>query len=144
MQWSEMFTKENEPSEGQIRDFVNTSLWDDLDSHLQQNYNVKPKVAYSGCNMDKGIWKGWNVKYQKSGKSLCTLYPKQGHIQSLVTVSPQSINEAELMLPTFTEYTQELFNQSEAGRIGKSLAFIVEDEGVLEDMKRLIDLRVGK
>lgn len=143
MQWSELYTKDNEPSESQIRDFVNTALWDDLDSHLRQEYNVKPKVAYSGCSMDNGMWKGWNVKYHKSGKSLCTVYPKRGYIQSLVPVSYQDLGEVELMLPTFTEYTQDLFNKSAAGRTGKSLAFMVEDEAVLHDMKNIIALRVG-
>jgi len=141
MQWSEVFTKENEPTESQIQDFVGCPLWDDLAGHLQQEYKVRPKISHSSCAMDGGIWKGWNVKYKKSGKPLCTLYPKQGHIQSLVPVSLQNLGEAELMLPTFTEYTQNLFAQSATGRFGKSLAFIVEDEGVLHDMKNLIALR---
>jgi len=144
MQWSELYTKENEPSKSQIKDFVNTPLWDNLDNHLQQEYNVKSKVAYSSCAMDSGRWKGWNVKYQKSGKSLCTLYPKQGHIQSLVPVSTHNLSEVELMLPTFTEYTQSLFNQSATGNHGKSLAFIVENEAVLQDMKHIIALRAMK
>jgi len=144
MQWSEMFTKDHQPTEGQIREFIGCSLWDDLGSHLQQEYKVKPKIAYSGCAMDNGMWKGWNVKYQKSGKSLCTVYPKQGYIQSLVPVSVHDLDEAELMLPTFTEYTQNLFNQSATGRNGKSLAFMVEDEAVLHDMENIIALRVAK
>ena len=115
-----------------------------MNNHLRQEYSVKPKIAYSGCSMDNGMWKGWNVKYQKSGKSLCTLYPKQGHIQSLVPVSFQDISEAELMLSTFSEYTQNLFEQSVTGRNGKSLAFIVEDGAVLEDMKKFIALRAVK
>ena len=47
---------------------------------------VKPILSYSNCAMDKGIWKGWNVKYKKSGKALCTLYPKQGYFQALVVI----------------------------------------------------------
>jgi AraC family transcriptional regulator len=144
MQWSEMFTKENQPTESQIRDFVGCGLWDDLDSHLRQEYNVKPKVSHSSCAMDGGMWKGWNVKYQKSGKSLCTLYPKQGYLQSLVPVSLQDIGEAELMLAMFTEYTQNLFKQSATGRHGMSLAFMAYDEAVLRDMKSLIALRAVK
>jgi len=144
VQWSELYTKDNEPSESQIRDFVNTTLWDDLDNHLRQEYNVKPKIAYSGCSMDNGMWKGWNIKYQKSGKSLCTVYPKQGYIQALVPVSFQNLDEVELMLSIFTEYTQNLFNHSATYRNGKSLAFMVEDEAVLHDMKNIIALRIAK
>ncbi|MDR2971998.1 MAG: DUF3788 domain-containing protein, partial [Bacteroidales bacterium] len=83
MKWNEMFDRENEPSEVQVKEFVNTPLLDDLDGYLRQTYKVKPKLTHSNCNMDGGMWKGWNVKYQKSGKSLCTLYPKQGYLQLL-------------------------------------------------------------
>jgi len=144
VQWSELYTKDNEPSESQIKAFVGNPLLDDLDNHLRQEYNIKPKIAYSGCSMDNGIWKGWNVKYQKSGKSLCTVYPKQGHIQSLVPVNLHDLDAVELMLPTFTEYTQNLLNQSATGRNGKSLAFMVEDGAVLHDMQNIIALRAVK
>ena len=144
MQWNELYTSENEPSESQIKKFVNTPLWDDLDTFLKQTYNVKPKLSFSNCAMDKGMWKGWNVKYKKSGKALCTLYPKQGYIQSLVSIGEREMTEAELLAPLCTEYTQNLFKQSAAGRSSTSLAFIVESKEVLEDMKKFIALRAVK
>ena len=80
----EKFEKDNQPSEAEIRDFANTGLLDDMDSHMRDMYKVKPKYAYSSCAMDKNIWRGWNIKYQKSGKSLCTLYPQHGYFMALV------------------------------------------------------------
>jgi AraC family transcriptional regulator len=143
MQWSELYTKENEPSESQIRAFVSTALWDDLDSHLKSEYNVKPKASYSSCAMDKGMWKGWNVKYKKRGKSLCTLYPKQGYLLALVPIGAGEINEAELLMPLCTQYTQNLFSQAGAGHTFMTLAFEVGRKDVLQDMKRLIALRAA-
>ena len=140
-QWHEMWDSQHEPSNAQVKEYVGTPLWDDLGDYLQQTYSVKPKLSYSNCAMDKGMWKGWNVKYKKSGKSLCTLYPKQGYILSLVPVGVRGIGEAELMMPLCTEYTQNLFKQTACGHTGKSLAFEVRDEGVLQDMKRFIELR---
>jgi lincosamide nucleotidyltransferase A/C/D/E len=141
MKWNELFDREKEPSEIQIREYVNTPIFDDLDGYLQQTYKVKPKRAYSNCNMDNGMWKGWNVKYQKSGKSLCTLYPKQGHLQLLVPVGAREMSEAELLIPLCTEYTQELWKRS-GGADYKSMAFEVRDDSVLHDVKSLIDIRV--
>ena len=143
MQWSELYTKENEPSESQIREFVSAPLWDDLDSFLKVEYKIKPKVSYSSCAMDKGMWKGWNVKYKKSGKSLCTLYPKQGYILALVPIGAGEMNEAELLMPLCTQYTQNLFKQQAgSGYKMMMLAFEVKSEDVLRDMKSLIALRV--
>jgi AraC family transcriptional regulator len=141
MKWNELFGKEHEPTEIQIKDFVDTQLFDTLDGHLRQDYKVKPKQAYSNCNMDGGEWKGWNIKYQKSGKSLCTLYPKQGYLQLLVPVGARQMNEAELLMPTCTEYTQKLWERS-GNSSGRYMAFEVRDENVLQDVKNLIEIRV--
>ena len=143
MQWSELWDSEHKPSASQIKEFVDTPLWDDLDNYLKQTYNVKPQLSYSSCSMDKGMWKGWNVKYKKGGKSLCTLYPKQGYILSLVPIGLNEINEAELLMPLCTQYTQNLFKQAGSGHKFISLALVVENEDVLQDMKNLIALRVA-
>ena len=143
MQWNELFDNEHEPSNNQIKEFVETPLWEDLENFLKETYNVKPKLSHSKCAMDKGMWKGWNVKYQKSGKSLCTVYPKQGYILSLVPIGLREMTAAELLMPHCTEYTQNLFKETGVGKHGTSLAFVVENEDVLQDMKKLIELRVA-
>lgn len=83
----EVFSKGNQPTIAEIKDFVGAkifSLFDDLDNHLRDNYKINPKLAYSGCSMDNNIWRGWNIKYQKSGKSFCTIYPQQEYFMVLV------------------------------------------------------------
>lgn len=57
----EIFNKENQPTDTEIRDFVGAeafTLFSGLDSHLQERYQIKPKLAYSNCSMDKNIWRG--------------------------------------------------------------------------------------
>jgi len=54
----EVFSKETQPTESEIKDFVGTELFTDLDNHLRENYKIKPKLAYSGCAMDNNIWRG--------------------------------------------------------------------------------------
>jgi len=80
----EKFDKATQPTEIEIRNFMGVSLFEDLDSHLCDVYKVKPKYSYSSCSMDNNIWRGWNIKYQKSGKSLCTIYPQQGYFLALI------------------------------------------------------------
>ncbi|MCL2620006.1 MAG: DUF3788 domain-containing protein [Defluviitaleaceae bacterium] len=142
MQWSELFDATQQPSIDQIEDYINSPLWNNLNDHLLQTYNVKPKLEYSGCSMDGGIWMGWNVKYKKGGKSLCTLYPKQGHLLLLVPVGISEMVETELLMPTCQEYTQKLFSETKTGHNGKSLAFEVKSEDVFNDVKNLMAIRV--
>jgi AraC family transcriptional regulator len=142
MLWSELFNNGHEPLDNQISEFVDNSLWDDLTDYLQQTYNVQPKLFYSNCSMDKGIWKGWNVKYKKSGKALCTLYPKQGYFTTLINVGAKESAEADVLITLCDEYTQNIYNQIKVGTIGKSLAINVTTENILRDVKELVALRV--
>lgn len=143
MLWYEWFNDENEPSNRQIAEFVDMRLWDHLSDYLQQTYHVKPKNFYSNCAMDNNFWKGWNVKYQKSGKALCTLYPKPGYFIALIHVGAKESAGADLLISLCDEYTQELYKQSKLGTSGKSLAINVTSESILRDVKELIALRVG-
>ena len=94
----EVFSKENQPTETELEEFVGTevsTLFNDLDNHLRERYKIKPKLAYSSCAMDKNIWRGWNIKYQKSGKSLCTIYPQQGYLLVLIPGSHFEVKTEE-------------------------------------------------
>ena len=145
MLWSELFSREQEPTEEQIQEFVATPLWSELADYLQQVYKVKPKKEYSGCMMDKGAWKGWNVKYKKSGKSLCTLYPKQGYFLSLITIAEKDAAEVDLLIPVCTDYIKDLYNGTVFGKnYGKMLGIEVTNEDILRDMKKFMALRVKK
>jgi len=141
--WSELFDDRHAPLDNQIKEFVDTPLWDNLADYLQQTYNVQPKLFYSGCSMHNGLWKGWNIKYKKSGKPLCTLYPKQGYYISSVAIGFREMDEAELLISQCTEYTRNLFKHTATGYNGKSLAIDVKNENILQDVKNLIALRVG-
>jgi AraC family transcriptional regulator len=141
MLWNELYDAGNEPLDNQINDYVNTPLYNDLDSHIKKTYNVQPKLSYSNCSMDKGSWKGWNVKFQKSGKSLCTIYPKQGYFMALIPVSAKDFDEANLIVTKCSKYMQDLYNNSKSGKTGKSLAVEVKNKNILRDVKSFVALR---
>lgn len=143
MQWSELYDDGQEPQDTQIKEFVDTPLWDDLANYLQQTYKAQPKLFYSNCSMDKGFWKGWNVKYKKSGKALCTLYPKQGYFVALMAVGAKEMAGAELLIPLCDAYTQNVYSRTESGATGKSLPLEVKSESILHDVKNFIALRAA-
>ena len=94
----EMFDKERQPTELELRDFVGTEFFMDLHNYLCDSYKVKPKLSYSNCSMDKNIWRGWNIKYQKSSKSLCTIYPQHGYFLVLVPGTSFEVRNADTVV----------------------------------------------
>lgn len=136
--WSELYNQSNQPTLGSINAFINNELWYKLCSFIEETYSISPKLEYSKCSMQKG----WNLKYKKGGKSLCTLYPMKDYFIALVVIGEKELIESELMLPTLSDYVQRLFSETVFSLGGKWLMIEVRENDVLEDTLKLIQLRV--
>ena len=137
MEWVKLFTPDKQPSESDISDYIHNPLWEDLNSFLRDNYEIEPTYAYSACSGQPG----WNIKYQKAGRSLCTLYPMEGFFIALVVIGNKELKEAELIMPSCEESTQSIFAHADVVMGGRWLMIKVENEIILDDLKRLIQLR---
>lgn len=138
MSWDDLYTQAIEPTFDQIDCFIGNSNWNDLNSFLKTTYNTEPKKIYSKCSAQRG----WNIKYQKNGKSLCTLYPMQGYFIALVVIGAKEEMETDLIIPTCNTYIQELYNKTPFSCGGKWLMIEIKDEQTLDDVKKLIKIRV--
>lgn len=136
--WSDLYNQCNQPTWKNISDFVNSELWNELYSFLESTYAVLPKVEYSKCSMQKG----WNVKYKKGSKSLCTLYPMDGYFIALIVIGEKEQMESEFIMPTCSIYMQHLFSETASSMGGRWLMIEVRERAVLEDVLKLIKVRV--
>ena len=137
MEWSEMYKQDKLPDLEDIGGFINSALWEDLNGWLKATFGASPKTAYSKCAAQPG----WNVKYQKGGKSLCTLYPMPGYFIALVVIGNKEMTETELLAPALSEYTKNLFQSTRFSCGGKWLMLYVKNAEILNDVKKLIDIR---
>ena len=138
MNWNEQFSRDQQPQLSQIAQYIGLPLWDDLCAYVEQTYAVAPHVEHSVCSGAPG----WNIKYRKSGRALCTLYPARGYFTCLVSVGTAEATEAEMILNTCTEYLRELYGRAKPFNGSRWLMVDVTDAAILEDAKRLIALRV--
>ncbi len=140
MSWKETFPRDKEPLFGQIGDYIESPNWEMLNGYLQSTYGVQPKIEHSICSGAPG----WNVKYKKSGRSLCVLYPDKGFFTCLVSIGAKEAPEAELLLSACTEYTQQLYWNAQPFNGSRWLMIAVTSAEILEDVKRLISTRIKK
>ena len=144
MQWYELFNDGCEPSDDQIQAYIDSPIWVDLANYMRDTYRVKLKLSYSNCGMQNGYWKGWNIKFKKGGKALCTVYPKQGYCLAIIPVSDKEAVEAELLMPQCCEAMQNLYSKTASGAGYRSLAVEIRDDDMLRDAKLLVALRAKK
>lgn len=137
MDWNTVCHREIPPSDRQLDDYIGSPLWHEFNARIQKAYQIEPSMEYSRCSMQPG----WNVKYKKGGKSLCTLYPMSGYFIALVVIGAKEMTEAELMILSCSEYVQGIFRETQAGQGQKWLMLDVKDKCTAEDILDLISLR---
>ena len=136
MKWHELYSADAKPTAQQIRDYIDNPLWQKFNNFLQLAYKIKPILTYSSCSMQAG----WNIKYKKNGKSLCTLYPMQGYFIALVVIGAKHL--AEELMPFNSDYVQNIFSTTKLSNGQKWLMLDVKDEATVKDIIKLIELRV--
>ncbi len=137
MNWNVLYDQSRPPAMDVISRFVNSGLWEKLNIFLRETYRIEPKLSYSRCSMQPS----WNVKYQKSGRSLCTLYPMEESFIALVVIGSREVPQVELVLASFSIYTQALYDNTAFSAGGRWLMLHVTDCAVLNDVMSLIRIR---
>lgn len=135
--WHIAWSAHSKPEPHEINRWVDNPLFSKLQAWLADTYGVEPAIEYSKCSMDPG----WNLKYKKGSKALCTLYPRTGWFTCMVTFGAKLIPELELTLPLCSEKFQILYKKTSFFNGGKWLALDVKEQADLEDVKRLILLK---
>lgn len=110
-------------------------LWQEFNSFVQENFKSSPKITYSVCSGKPG----WNVKYQKSGKSICTVYPERGSFVVLVVITLDLLPLVEAMEPA--PPIPEIIRTAKPFNGTLWLMIPVTGETVLESVKELLLLK---
>lgn len=143
MEWSELFNISQMPSVKDIKAYIGKSepIWNELTSFIEDTYKVNFQMSYSKCCAQPG----WNIKYKKSGKSLCTLYPMEDYFIALIVVGAKEEDEVKIAMDAgmFTTYVMELYQKTVFSAGGRWLMIEVKNKEILNDIKTLIKIRVN-
>ena len=82
------------PTVEEVRAYVGESLFDDFFTELTQKEGAKPVMEFGRCSWEYG----WNMKFKKSGKTLCTLYPREHFFTVMVVIGQREKAAAEALL----------------------------------------------
>lgn len=126
------------PAIREISEYVRNPVFMEFCSEIKDIYQCTEKIEYSSCSWEKG----WNVKFKKAGKTLCTIYPKEGFFKILVVVGPKEKAIVEAALPECTADLCNIYKQTQEGNGQRWLMIDMEDkESLYQDVLRLIEIR---
>lgn len=126
------------PSLEEIGGYVRNPVFLEFCSDIQNTYQCREKIEYSSCSWERG----WNIKFKKAGKTLCTLYPRECFFTVMVVVGEKGKAPVEAVLPECTKQLQSIYRQTREGNGQRWLMVDLEDKDALyHDLLRLIQIR---
>ena len=126
------------PTLDEIGAYVRNPVFHKFCSDISSQYDCTEKIECSACSMEKGL----NIKYRKSGRTLCTLYPRESYFTVMIVVGQKEKASVEAILPECTAGLQTIYQQTKEGNGQRWLMIDLEDEDDLyRDLFRLIEIR---
>jgi len=128
------------PTLTEFGEAVNNPVFMQFCSDVKARYKCSEKIEFSSCSLERG----WNVKFRKSGKTLCTIYPREGFFTVMVVIGTKEKDAVEAILPECAAGLRKVYGQTKTGNGQKWLMLDLEDkEEMYHDIFRLIDIRRG-
>ena len=88
---------------------------------------------------------GWNVKFKKSGKALCTIYPRESYFTVMLLIGKLEKELFESILPDFTPQLNEVYERTKEGNGQRWLMVDLEDaDDLYRDVFRVMEIRAAK
>jgi hypothetical protein len=138
----DIFNKTYEPTINEINDFVGEKAknrWLDIQKFIVDNYKTKPQTCYSSCS----AMPGWNVKYKKSSKAICTLYPREDYYAILVVLNSIDMEWFKGIRNDFTNHVLDRYDNSGMMNGTKWVMIDITDDDILNDVKSIIKLKMN-
>lgn len=136
-----MFEKEkfnHIPTEYEMKQYINNTLWENFCEFMRNTYNATIKFEFSKCNWEYG----WNVKFKKGSKSLCTVYPRENYFTILIVIGKREKKLFEDMFSSFSSDIQKIYKETSEGNSQKWIMIDLENKDKkYEDVKKIIEIR---
>ena len=126
------------PAIDEISDYIRNPLFDDFHQEIVKCYKAQHKIEFSKCSWEYG----WNIKFKKSGKTLCTVYPRENYFTVLVVIGTKEKLVVESILSQLSPSVQEIYHQTKEGNGQRWLMINLEDKDqTYTDVLDLINIR---
>ena len=138
MEYQRMSDKEHKPSEKEIICYLGGKAgeaWTDIVSFLETHYPLSPELDYGGTKY------GWAIRYRRSGKSLCTLYPEKGAFTILIVLGKNDVERFQEHMNEFSKKLVELFKSAKEFHDGRWLWIRILDKSDTQDIRRLLSMK---
>ena len=112
-----------------------SSLWLEIRKYVEEYYDFIPELIYYGQKY------GWTLRYRKSGKTLCSLFPEKDSFTVLVVLGKKEVEKTFSIIDMLNVEVLTLFENAEQKRDGRWLWIRVLLNADVESIKVLLNIK---
>lgn len=138
MSFERMLDKEHTPTREDIFNYLGkdaVEAWNEITSFLADKYNFEPETVFGGKKY------GWEVRYRRSGKTLCALHPEKGAFTILIVLGRKEVEHALAELNEFSPDISAIITGAKQYHDGRWLWIRILNKDNNEDIKRLLQIK---
>lgn len=128
------------PSEQDLAEIIDSGIrpyYLSLRHFCEDVLKAKKQIDYSSCTAIPG----WNIKYKKSGKSVCTVYPFEDYFQVMITFTFNDLEVFNIVKEDFSNKVCELVETTALFNKTKWLIIDIREENILKDAINLLKIK---
>ena len=112
-----------------------SSLWLEIRKYIEEYYDFIAELIYYGQKY------GWTLRYRKSGKTLCSLFPEKDAFTVLVVLGRKEVEKTFSIRDMLNVEVRTLFENAEQKRDGRWLWIRVLINEDVESIKVLLNVK---
>ena len=133
-----MMDKAREPTEEEMMSFVGEraeEAWTELRQFIEDNYDFVPETVFYGAKY------GWTVRYRKSGKTLCSLFPEKGGFTVLIVLGKKDSEKVLLRRDELSTRMNAILGSTKQLHDGRWLWIRLLTASDTDDIKMLLQVK---
>lgn len=137
MSYPRMLDGNIKPTEDEIENTIgkNSFLLNEMCMYLEKNYDFTPELIYYGKKY------GWTIRYRKSSKTLCSIFPEKGAITVLVVLGMKEVEKINSIVDRLNSRVRSLFENTDQLHDGRWLWIRVLSKDDIESIKLLLNAK---
>ena len=136
--YSRMIDKEHKPTEKEMVSFIGEKAkesWLETRRFIEDNYEILPDTVFYGAKY------GWTIRYRKSGRTLCSLFPEKGGFSVLIVLGRRESEEALSIRNELSSRIYELLENTKQLHDGRWLWIRLSTTSDTDDIKKLLKIK---
>lgn len=133
-----MIDKAHKPTEDEMANFIGEpakGAWIEIRRFIEEHYDIIPETVFGGAKY------GWEIRYRKSGKTLCSLTPEKGGVMVLIVLGKQESEKALSMQKELSFKIYKLIEGTKQLHDGRWLWIRLLTANDANDVKKLLPIK---